>query len=82
MILEVKVFFDMVINIVFYVVKDFEGCVCVIIDSVLDFDYVVGEICIQFVDEVIVYICVNNLWVDWIFEIYVYVDYFLVVFYL
>lgn len=52
-IFEVQVFFDEMINIISYIVKDFISFFVVIIDSVMDIDYVVGCIIFEYVDELI-----------------------------
>lgn len=75
-------FFDLVINIISYVVKDFVFNFCVVVDSVMDIDYVVGCIIYDYVDEIIVYIIGNDLMLEWLIEIYVYVDYLFGVFYI
>lgn len=54
---------------------------CVIIDLVLDYDFKLGWMLMVSVDWVIVFVCECVLCVEWIFEMYVYVDYFFVVFY-
>lgn len=79
--LQVKGFFDKCIWSVQYVVFDFVIGKCVIIDLVLDFDEKVGVIGIINVDVIFDYVWQNGLIVEWIFDIYLYVDYFFVVYY-
>lgn len=79
--LEIKVFFDLDIYMISYVVWDVVMNVVVIIDFVLNYDLVFGCIQFCFVDELIWFVEDNFLIVEWILEIYVYVDYFFVVFY-
>lgn len=57
-------------------------CKCVIVDFVFDYDFKFGWIFVGFVDVIIDYVESYSLRVDWILEIYVYVDYLMVVFYL
>lgn len=75
-------FFYEFMFIVIYVVVDLVINVCVIIDLVMDYDVVLGILFSEFVDKIVSFIDKNGLNIEWILEIYVYVDYFMVVFYL
>lgn len=58
------------------------SCVCVLIDSVFDYDLKFGCMCIVSVDWLIVCVVEFGVIVYWLLEMYVYVDYLLVVLYL
>ncbi|MTI00489.1 MBL fold metallo-hydrolase [Roseibium sp. RKSG952] len=70
----VKAFFDEQTNTVSYVVQEPEGAACAIIDSVLDFDHASGRTDTGSADQIIEYVTVNNLKVEWILESHVHAD--------
>lgn len=82
MYVQIEFFFDVDICIMIYVVYVGFGMVCVVIDLVFDYDLKLGCMMICLVDCVVVFIEVQDLCVVWLLEMYVYVDYLLVVLYL
>ncbi|MTI97250.1 MAG: MBL fold metallo-hydrolase [Marinobacter adhaerens] len=70
----VQHFFDEPTNTFSYVVRDPDSQACVILDSVLDFDYAAGKTDVRSADEIIEYIRNNDLRVEWILETHVHAD--------
>jgi glyoxylase-like metal-dependent hydrolase (beta-lactamase superfamily II) len=71
---EVKAFFDPATNTISYVVKDPSSKTCIVVDSVMDIDYAAGRITYDHADEIIAYIQVNNLKLEWLIETHVHAD--------
>lgn len=70
----VNTFFDEPTNTFSYVVKDPHSNSCVIIDSVLDFDYASGSTDVASADQIIDYVNSQSLQVEWILETHVHAD--------
>ncbi len=70
----VQHFFDEPTNTFSYVVRDPDSTACVIIDSVLDFDYASGRTEVRSADNIIAYILREGLAVEWILETHVHAD--------
>ncbi|MCJ8300040.1 MAG: MBL fold metallo-hydrolase [Pseudomonadales bacterium] len=70
----VKSFFDEATFTFSYVVQDSHSKSCAIIDSVLNFDYPSGTTSYEAADEILAYISVNDLQVEWILETHVHAD--------
>lgn len=71
---DVTPFFDEATFTASFVVTDPETNHCVIVDSVLDFDYASGRTDFQSANQIIDYVRENNLTVDWILETHVHAD--------
>lgn len=71
---QVQGFFDTATNTVSYIVKDAGSRACVIIDSVLDFDYASGHTDTVSADALIDYVRAQDLDVVWILESHVHAD--------
>jgi len=67
-------FFDEPTNTYSYVVQDPNTSHCAIIDSVLNFDYASGKTSTGSADEIINFINLHTLTVDWILETHVHAD--------
>lgn len=67
-------FFDEPTNTFSYVVQDPDSKACVILDSVLDFDYAAGRTDVRSADEIIAFVRDNGLEVAWILETHVHAD--------
>ena len=72
--MRIQPFFDTATNTVSYVVVDIETKQCAIIDSVLDFDFASGRTNTANADNIIQYIEMNTLNVEWILETHVHAD--------
>jgi glyoxylase-like metal-dependent hydrolase (beta-lactamase superfamily II) len=72
--MRIQPFFDTATNTVSYVVVDTETKQCAIIDSVLDFDFASGRTNTANADNIIQYIKMNTLNVEWILETHVHAD--------
>ena len=72
--MRIQPFFDTATNTVSYVVVDTETKQCAIIDSVLDFDFASGRTNTANADNIIQYIEMNKLTVEWILETHVHAD--------
>jgi glyoxylase-like metal-dependent hydrolase (beta-lactamase superfamily II) len=72
--MRIQPFFDTATNTVSYVVVDTETKQCAIIDSVLDFDFASGRTNTANADNIIQYIEMNTLNVEWILETHVHAD--------
>ncbi len=70
----VKAFFDEATNTISYVVRDRAGSACVIIDSVLDFDYASGRTDTASADAIIDFVKAEDLNPVWILETHVHAD--------
>ncbi|MAD54661.1 MBL fold metallo-hydrolase [Idiomarina sp.] len=71
---KVTAFFDEPTNTYSYVVQDPNSSHCVIIDSVLDFDYAAGRTNTDSADQILDFIKNKNLTVDFILETHVHAD--------
>ena len=71
---DVTAFFDEATNTVTYVVADAAERACVIVDSVLDFDYASGRTDTRSADAVAAFIRASDLKLDWILETHVHAD--------
>jgi len=71
--MKIQDFFDTVTKTVSYVVVD-DSKQCAIIDSVLDFDFASGRTNTANADNIIQYIQMHNLTVEWILETHVHAD--------
>ena len=71
---EVRGFFDEATNTITYVVIEPQGRACVVIDSVLDFDYASGHTDTRSADAVIAFIKERDLDLAWILETHVHAD--------
>jgi|TARA_B100000700_G_scaffold323003_1_gene425862 glyoxylase-like metal-dependent hydrolase (beta-lactamase superfamily II) len=71
---KVTAFFDEPTNTYSYVVQDPNSSHCVIIDSVLDFDYAAGRTNTDSADQILEFIKNKNLTVDFILETHVHAD--------
>lgn len=72
--IDVKAFFDDATNTVSYVVADVTTDTCAIIDSVLDFEPNSGRTSTQSADEIVQYVNMKKLSVEWILETHVHAD--------
>ena len=70
----IKAFFNAPTNTVSYVVSDPESGACAIYDSVLDFDYNAGRIDYKSANEIIEYIKIQGLKVEWLIETHAHAD--------
>ena len=70
----VQHFFDEPTNTFSYVVRDPASQACAILDSVLDFDYAAGTTDVRSADEIVEYVRLNDLKVEWILETHVHAD--------
>ena len=70
----IKAFFNAPTNTVSYVVSDPESGACAIYDSVLDFDYNAGRIDYKSANEIIEYIKIKGLKVEWLIETHAHAD--------
>lgn len=73
-IVDVVTFFDETTNTATYLVSDPVTKACVVIDSVLDFDYASGRTDTRAADQVIAHIRTQGLMLDWIVETHVHAD--------
>jgi len=71
---DVTAFFDDATNTISYVVKDPASSACVIVDSVMDFDYAAGQITYQQADTMIAFIRDKGLNLEWLIETHVHAD--------
>ncbi len=71
---EVTAFFDPATNTISYVVKDPNSTACAIVDSVMDIDYAAGRITTGNADEIIDFVRINGLTVEWLIETHVHAD--------
>ena len=71
---DVVTFFDEPTNTATYLVSDPVTKACVVIDSVLDFDYASGRTDTRAADQVIAHIRTQGLMLDWIVETHVHAD--------
>lgn len=71
--MQIQSFFDTATKTVSYVVVD-DSKQCAIIDSVLDFDFASGRTNTANADNIIQYIQMHNLTVEWILETHVHAD--------
>ncbi len=71
---EVTAFFDSVSNTISYIVKDPDSSACAVFDSVMDFDMAAGRITYDHADQMIAFIKVNNLTLEWSIETHVHAD--------
>ena len=71
--MQIQPFFDTATNTVSYIVID-DSKQCAIIDSVLDFDYASGRTNTANADNIIQYVEMHNLTVEWILETHVHAD--------
>ncbi|MGI9365768.1 MAG: MBL fold metallo-hydrolase [Rhizobiaceae bacterium] len=71
---DVTPFFDEATFTASFVVTDPETNHCVIVDSVLDFDYASGRTDFRSANQIIDYVQENDLTVDWILETHVHAD--------
>lgn len=71
---HVEAFFDEATNTISYVGVDPATKACVIIDSVMDFDYSAGRITYEHADNMIAYIQDNGLKLEWLIETHVHAD--------
>jgi len=71
---DVTGFFDEPTNTFSYVVQDPESNACVIVDSVLDFDYAAGRTDTRSADGIIAFVRGHGLEVLWILETHVHAD--------
>jgi glyoxylase-like metal-dependent hydrolase (beta-lactamase superfamily II) len=71
---EVTPFFDAGTNTISYVVKDPGSSSCVVIDSVMDFDYAAGRITCRSADAIIAFIREHRLDLEWLIETHVHAD--------
>jgi glyoxylase-like metal-dependent hydrolase (beta-lactamase superfamily II) len=72
--IHIQAFFHQSSNTLTYVVADQQSKQCAVVDPVLDFDIVSGEIGEQSIDEVIAYINAQSLKVKWILETHAHAD--------
>ncbi len=70
----VEAFFDEATNTISYVVKDPASNACVIVDSVMDFDFSSGRISYSQADRIVEHVNENNLDVEWLIETHVHAD--------
>lgn len=71
---EIKAFFDPATNTISYLVKDPNSNACAIIDSVMDIDYAAGRITYGHADEIINYITMEKMKLEWIIETHAHAD--------
>lgn len=71
---DVTMFFDEDSNTFSYVMKDPLSSHCAIVDSVMDFDYASGTTSFDLADQIIDFVQLNQLTVDWIIETHVHAD--------
>ena len=71
--MHIQDFFDPATNTVSYIVYD-DSKQCAIIDSVLDFDYASGRTNTANADNIIQYVQMKGLTVEWILETHVHAD--------
>jgi glyoxylase-like metal-dependent hydrolase (beta-lactamase superfamily II) len=71
---ELQAFFDEPTNTVSYVVRDPGSAHCAVIDSVLGFDPASGRTSTDFADQIIHYVKMHGLVVDWVLETHVHAD--------
>ena len=71
--MQIQPFFDTATNTVSYIVID-DSKQCAIIDSVLDFDYASGRTNTANANNIIQYVEMHNLTVEWILETHVHAD--------
>ena len=71
--MQIQPFFDTATNTVSYIVVD-DSKQCAIIDSVLDFDYASGRTNTANANNIIQYVEMHNLTVEWILETHVHAD--------
>jgi glyoxylase-like metal-dependent hydrolase (beta-lactamase superfamily II) len=71
---EVKGFFDPATSTISYVVKDPGSNACAVVDSVMDIDYAAGRITYAHADEIIAYVKLHGLRLEWLIETHVHAD--------
>ncbi|MFM2485699.1 MBL fold metallo-hydrolase [Celerinatantimonas yamalensis] len=71
---DVVAFFDKDSHTFSYIVKDPQSTSCAIIDSVLNFDYASGKVSFIGADEIIDYVVVHQLQVEWLIDTHVHAD--------
>ncbi len=71
---DVKAFFDPQSSTISYVAKDPNSMSCVVIDSVMEFDYAAGRLTCDSADEIIADIRARDLDLEWIIETHVHAD--------
>ncbi|WP_334109069.1 MBL fold metallo-hydrolase [Methylobacillus sp.] len=74
MILKVESFFDDITFTITHVISDQSNNSCAIVDAVLDYDAKSGRTSTRMADQVIEYIELNNLKVEWILETHAHAD--------
>jgi len=71
---EVTGFFDPATNTISYVVGDPASNACAIVDSVMDIDYAAGRITYDHAEQIIAFVRVKGLTVEWLIETHVHAD--------
>ena len=71
---DVRGFFDPATNTISYVVKDPASSSCAIVDSVMDIDYAAGRITYDHAEQIIAFVRVKGLTVEWLIETHVHAD--------
>ena len=71
---QVVPFFESHTNTFSYIVKDPHSAACVVIDSLLNFDYASGQISYESADEIIQYVKAHQLQVVYLIETHVHAD--------
>lgn len=71
---SVKAFFDEATNTISYVVRDPATTACVVVDSVMDFDFSSGRTSYVHADRMIDYVSQEALDVEWLIETHVHAD--------
>jgi glyoxylase-like metal-dependent hydrolase (beta-lactamase superfamily II) len=71
---HVAAFFEKDTNTISYVVKDPNSESCAIVDSVMDIDYAAGRISYASADQLIEYIRLNGLKLEWLIETHAHAD--------
>ena len=71
---EVTGFFDPATNTISYVVRDPASNACAIVDSVMDIDYAAGRITYDHAEQIIAFVRVKGLTVEWLIETHVHAD--------
>lgn len=71
---NVKGFFDSESNTVSYIVSDPATNACAVIDAVLDFNMASGTIDTKSADDIVAFVRLNGLQVEWLIETHVHAD--------
>jgi glyoxylase-like metal-dependent hydrolase (beta-lactamase superfamily II) len=71
---HVAAFFEKDTNTISYVVKDPNSESCAIVDSVMDIDYAAGRISYASADQLIEYVRLNGLKLEWLIETHAHAD--------